>query len=69
MLDRATYHTVLEDDDKWPIRNWNKRRLAESTLRWGGAPENWPLTWVQKKTKSQILKQARSMYPTPKYKS
>ena len=68
VLDRATYHTVLDDEDRKPVMAWNKARLIDSIKRWGGAPDNWPLTWAQQKTKHQLLDHAKKIYPTPKYK-
>lgn len=35
VLDHATYHTKLDDDDRWPVTSWNKARLSEAILRWG----------------------------------
>ena len=68
VLDRATYHTVLDEEDKCPVQSWNKKRIVDSTIRWNGVPENWPLTWAHQKSKSQLLEQARKIYPAPKYK-
>ena len=68
VLDRATYHTVLDDEDKLPVTSWNKGQLVEAIRRWRGAPDNWPLTWVRTKSKYQLLDYARHIYPAPKYK-
>ena len=51
VFDRATYHTVLDEEDRKPDTTWNKARLIEAVKRWGGAPNDWPLTWIHKKTK------------------
>lgn len=32
-------------------------------MRWGGQPDDWPLTWRRKKTKAQLLEYAKSEYP------
>ena len=68
VLDRATYHTVLDDDDRYPVTSWNKSRLISAIDRWGGAPDDWVLTWKRKMKKASLLEQARAMYPAPKYK-
>ena len=68
VLDRATYHTALDDDDRWPVTSWNKSRLCSAIDRWGGAPDDWPLTWKRRKSKNDLLEQSRRMYPSPKYK-
>ena len=68
VLDRATYHTVLDDEDRRPVQSWSKSRLISSIKRWGGPPDNWVLTWANQKTKHQLLHHARKIYPTPKYK-
>ena len=44
VLDRATYHTSLDEEDKRPAMSWNKARLADSIVRWEGIPDDWPLT-------------------------
>ena len=68
VLDRATYHTVLDENDKRQVQAWNKKRLVDSILRWKGVPDNWPLNWAHQKSKSQLLEQAKKIYPAPKYK-
>ena len=40
VLDRATYHTALDEEDRKLIQSWNKSRIAESILRWGGPPSS-----------------------------
>lgn len=67
VLDRAKYHTKLDDIDRKPVTSWNKQRLGDAIVRWGGQPEDWPLTWRRKKSKAQLLEQARLMYRTPIY--
>lgn len=68
VFDRATYHTVLDDNDRRPVQSWNKNRLICAILRWGGPPEDWTVEWKSKKTKAQLLEYARKLYPEPKYK-
>lgn len=68
VLDRASYHTKLDDEDRRPVQSWNKTRLIDSILRWGGVPISWPSEWKTKKTKSQLLEYAKKIYPNPKYK-
>ncbi len=45
VLDRATYDTVLDEEDRRPVTSWNKKKLAEALKRWDGIPDDWPLTW------------------------
>ncbi len=68
VLDRATYHTVLDEEDRRPVTSWNKKKLADALKRWDVFLDDWPLTWEKTKTKSQLLEQARIVYPTLKYK-
>ena len=68
VLYRATYHTVLDDEDRKPFTSWNKNRLVSLISRWGGSHDYWPLTWTSRKTKHQLLDYARKVYPYPKYK-
>ena len=68
VLDRVTYHTVLNDEDQRPEQSWSKSRLISSINRWGGPPDNWALRWTNQKTKHQLLHHACKIYPTPKYK-
>ena len=42
VLDRAKYHTHLDDEDGRPTTTWNKQKLADAIIRWGGPPEEWP---------------------------
>ena len=55
-LDRAAYHTVLDEEDKRPATSWNKPRLMESIKRWGGAPNDWPPSWIQKKDENGAIR-------------
>ncbi len=68
VLDRAIYHTFLDDLDRRPTSLWNKSRIADAIVRWNGVPEDWPLTWKHRKTKGELLAQARQIYPSPTYK-
>lgn len=68
VLDRATYHTKLDEEDRRPTSAWNKNRLVCAIERWGDAPAEWPEDWRKLKRKSQLLEYARSIYPAPKYK-
>jgi len=68
VLDRATYHAMIDDDDKLPRKSWAKPRLISCVERWGGPHEDWPEDWRMKKTKAQLLERAISIYPQPKYK-
>ena len=34
----------------------------------GGAPSDWPMNWMKRKTKMNLLDYARRMYPSPKYR-
>ena len=40
VLDRATYHTFLDEEDKRPVTSLNKARLADSIARWEGVTED-----------------------------
>ena len=44
VLDRATYHTYIDEEDKRPNTSWNKNRISDSIVRSGGPSEDWPLT-------------------------
>ena len=68
VLDRATYHTFLDEEDKRPTTSWNKSKLANAIARWDGIPYDWPLTWRVQKSKNELLEQAREIYPSPRYK-
>ena len=37
VLYHATFHTVLDDEDRKPVISWNKNRLVPARRRWGGA--------------------------------
>ena len=45
VLDRATYHTYIDEEDKRPNTSWIKTLVIDSIVRWGGRSEDWPLTW------------------------
>ena len=68
VLDRATYHTVHDENDKLPVQSWNKNRLVNCIIRWNVFPDNWRLIWAHHKSKSQLLEQVKKIYPAPKYK-
>ena len=68
VLDRATYHTFLDEEDKRPTISWNESKLANASTRWNGIPEEWPLTWRVQNSKNELLEQAREIYPSPIYK-
>ena len=55
VLDRATYHTVLDEEDRRPTTAWKKQSLVDRIRRWGGAPDNWPFTWSTKKKKTTAI--------------
>ena len=40
VLVRATYHTFLDEEDKRSTASWNKKKLAETIVRWGGIPDD-----------------------------
>ena len=67
VLDRATYHTKLADDDKMPRKSWRKHRLVSCVERWGGPPDHWPEDWRRKKMCHQLLEYGLTIYPQPKY--
>ena len=54
-LDRATCHTVLDDEDSKSVTSWNKNRLVSAIRRRGGLSDDWPLTWASRKAKHQLL--------------
>ena len=68
VLDRATYGTFLDEEDKRPPTSWNKARLADSIAQWEGIPEDWPLTWRVKQTNNELLERAREIHLMPTYK-
>ena len=68
VLGRATYHIVLDEDDKYPVTSWNKNRICTSISRCSGPPDNWVLTWKKRKTNSELLSYAPSIYPRVQYK-
>ena len=68
VLDRATYHTFLDEEDKRPTTCWNKSNLANAVVRWDGIPDDWPLAWRVQKSKNELYEQAREIYPSPTYK-
>ena len=67
-LNRAPYHTFLDEEDRKPTTSWNKARIAESLLLWGGVPYGWPLTWRTSKRKNELLSRAREVHQSPTYK-
>ena len=68
VLDRATYHNVLDDEDRCGVQSWSRSRLIYSINRWGGPTNNWALPWAYQKTQHQLLHHAHKIYPNPKYK-
>ncbi len=68
VLNSATYHTVLDDEDRFPTTSWNKNKFQDSIMRWGGPPEVSPLNWKEHKTRAQLLAEAKRIYPSLKYK-
>lgn len=44
VIDRGTYDTVLNEEDRRPVTSWNKIRLCNRTNSWGGAPDDWILS-------------------------
>ena len=68
VLDRATFHNTLDEEDKIPATLWNKPRLIEDIKRWGGAPSDRPMNWMKGKTKIQLLDYARRINPSVKYR-
>lgn len=67
VLDRATYHTKLDDDDRSIEKSWN-RKVFWFIDRWGGSPTYWGSDCTLKKTTFQLLEYAKSVYPSPKFK-
>ena len=67
VLDRATNHTFLHEEDKRPATSWNKARLVDSIARWERISDEWPLTWRLKKKRNELLEQAREIYPMHTY--
>ena len=55
VLDRATYHSILDKEDKLLSTSWNKTRLTEAIKRCGESPADWPSTWCRAKTKVHLL--------------
>ena len=68
ILDRATYHTVLDDEYRWPVTSCNKKRLNDSIYRFEGISDDWPFTWRNLKTNAQLLQLPRVIYLSPRYK-
>ena len=67
VLDMSTYQTALGEEGRRPVTSWNKARLIDAIRRWGGPPDNWLLTWANKKSKHQLLDFVRGIHPSPKY--
>ena len=68
VLDRATYHRFLDEEDKRPTTSWNKSKLANAIARWDGVPDDWTLASRVQKSKNELLEQAREIDPSPTYK-
>ena len=68
LLDRATCHAALDNEDRRPGTSWNTNRLISSLNWWGGAPDDSSPARASKKTEPQLLDYARSIVPSPKYK-
>ena len=47
VLDRATYHTKLDDEDRKPVTSSKKTRLILQK-KWGGPATDWPSNWENK---------------------
>ncbi len=65
VLDRISYHNVLDEHDKRPVQSQNKKRIVNSILRWDGVPDTWPLAWAHEKSKFQLLEHTNKIYPAP----
>ena len=65
ILDRATYHSVLDEEDRLPVTTWNRARRIDAIRFWGGPEDDWPLTCKKKELKHHLLDFARSKYPSP----
>ena len=65
VLDRASYHTTVTDDTKFPTKSWTKNKLCSAITRWGGPfNEEWPLVgWEKLKLKAQLLEEAKDCHP------
>lgn len=68
VLHRATYSTVIDDEDCWLGTTQSKSRVSASISISGGRPNDWIYNWETKKTKAQLLQQTRKIYPSIKYK-
>ena len=55
VLDSAICRTVLDEEDKRPVRSWSTDHLVQAIHKWGGAPDDWPLTWATRKYKNQLI--------------
>ena len=66
VLDRATYQTVLDEEDRRPVTSWNKSRLIDAIRR--RSCRQLAINLGTYKTKHQLLDYARNIYPSPKYK-
>ncbi len=40
VLDRATYHTFIDEEDRRPTNSWNKSKLSDAIVRWDGVPDD-----------------------------
>ena len=68
VLDRATYHTVLDKEYQLPVNFWNRKRLAHSIVGWEGKLDDWPWNRRNSRSKLLLLQKSRHVYPNPKYK-
>ena len=64
VLDRARYHTFLDEEGKRPTTSWTKKKLAHAIVRWDGIPDDWLLTWRVQKSKNELLEKAREITDT-----
>ena len=60
VLDWATYRTVLDDEDRWPVTSRNTKWLSDSTYGWEGIPDYWPLIRRNLKAKAAGFAEAPS---------
>jgi len=46
VLDRATYHTMVTEDTRWPVTTWRKSQLISAIKKWSGPQDDdWPILW------------------------
>ena len=53
VLDRATYHTYLDKEDRRPTKSWTKSKLADEIHGWDGMHGDCPLSWRLKMMKAR----------------